>query len=149
MRSTKLFFNSTLFSKTIRRFWPFWVLCLFVWVLVIPVLFGNELAWNAMRGHEADITTLFEINIYFGIVFAGVACCLSAMLVYSWMYNSRSVGAYFAFPVRREGLFLSTGLAGLAPLLATHLLSAVITWIVGLCYGFNLLLPLLQCVAVN
>lgn len=46
---------------------------------------------------------------------------LSAMAVFSYLYNSRSVGLMHTLPLKREGLFLTNYLSGLSCFLLPNL----------------------------
>ena len=143
MQSTRSYFNTTLFCKTMRRYWPMWTIYLAVWLLMLTTS-ASGIAQNSWQ----DAADILDLTISGGTIISLAACCLAAMFVYSWMYNSRSAGAYSALPLRREGLFLSTGLAGIAPLIASNLLASLAAWLVGLAYGENYISVLMQSFAM-
>lgn len=120
MRSRTSYFNATLFFKTVTRFWPLWFFYFGVWFIGMPLVLYSNLAWGAR------LTTM-QSNVCLGASSLGVliglpASCVAAMAVWSFMYSARSTSAMACLPVRREGVFLSVSLGGIAPLLAVNVL---------------------------
>ncbi|WP_130870035.1 ABC transporter permease [Intestinimonas massiliensis (ex Afouda et al. 2020)] len=136
MRSVTSCFNMTLFRKNLSRFWPIWGLYGFLWLMLLPVnvLVNGEhmdrattrlLPLNYLAG---SISTATALSFLFGI--------LAAMAVFSYLYNSRSAGFFHTLPMRREGLFLTNYLSGLAflivPNVVVFLLSVAVEGAFGL-----------------
>ncbi|MEG0321031.1 MAG: hypothetical protein RR606_02440, partial [Oscillospiraceae bacterium] len=140
MQSVKSYFNPTLFRKNITRFWPVWAVYLVAWIFALPVngylrmanttaeylaenrlYFANEMALNKVGG--------------FGIFCAVTFGLLAAMCVFSYLYNNRSAGMIHALPLRREGLFLTNYLSGIAFFAVPHAVVLVITLLVQAAYG--------------
>lgn len=125
MRSRTSFFNMTLFTKTVRRFWPIWSAYLFTMLLVLPVSLGSQLAGSLQYGNTDNVTlTLQRMPLRQAAdawIPAIIICVCMAIAVYSYLYSARSAGAYGSLPIKREGVFLSVALAGLVPLLAANL----------------------------
>ena len=69
------------------------------------------------------------------VIAALVFGILSAMAVFSYLYNSRSVGLFHALPVRREGLFLTNCLSGRSMTLIPYAGTGVRCVVVSLCGG--------------
>ena len=46
MQSGKSFFNQTIFGKTVRRFWPLWLLYAGIWFFVLPMPLLGQLRWQ-------------------------------------------------------------------------------------------------------
>ena len=69
------------------------------------------------------------------VIAALVFGILSAMAVFSYLYNSRSVGLFHALPVRREGLFLTNYLSGLSFMLLPSLVVFFCTLLAELAKG--------------
>ena len=129
MGSATSFFNSTIYRKTMARYWPLWVLYGLIWVFAIPLLlmtsYFNAIRWGQTVS-EAQETLLecalelpggLEPGLFLSLVF-GV---LAAMAVFGYLYNNRSACTIHALPVRREALFWSNYLAGLSFLLLPQL----------------------------
>ena len=130
MRSATLYFNFTLFRKNLSRFWPIWGLYGFLWLMLLPVnvLVNGEY----MSRGQARMLPLEYCSGYLGaaVFFSLVFGILAAMAVFSYLYSSRSAGFLHTLPLRREGLFLTNYLSGLAflivPNLAVFLLSVLV-----------------------
>lgn len=135
MRSGTSYFNSTLYRKTMLRFWPLWAAYGLMWLFMVPFNLLNN--YFSLRG--APITSvqlannLMEVardipsTLQFGVF---VACCygvLCAMAVFGYLYNNRSACMMHALPLRRETLFGTQYLAGLSFALLPHLVVAGIT----------------------
>lgn len=128
MRSETSYFNRQLFRKTTARFWPVWFLYALIWMLDLPVNLGGSIGRALARGQDAAQNLIYVLQALplragssDAAVICGIFSCLAAMGAYSHLYSARSAGAYAALPVRREGVFLSVTLAGLAPMLLIHL----------------------------
>lgn len=121
-------FNAALFRKNMTRFWPIWAVYATVLFFTLPM----EIILAAGRGYvRADLLDQVESHVYGAIsntVFVGVIFGLMAgMALFSYLMNNRSTGMLHALPIRREGLFLTNWLSGLAFFLAPDLAIALIT----------------------
>ena len=135
MRSVTSCFNSTVYWKTMTRFWPLWALYALIWAFLIPLnllnAYFNGSSWG--YGPSADmnlwifrqameIPGLLRFGVFFALGF-GVLC---AMAVFGYLYSSRSACMMHSLPLRREGLFLTQYLAGLSFMFLPHLAVAVL-----------------------
>lgn len=105
-------FNVTLFRKNLTRFWPIWSLYLALWLFLMPLNFLTQ------KYHLSAPLGMVQGGLFLAIFFA----LLCAMAVFSYLYNPKSVQLMHALPIRREGLFLTNYLSGLAFLLLPNLL---------------------------
>lgn len=124
----KGWFNAALFRKNMTRFWPIWAVYAAVLFFTLPM----EIILAAGRGYvRADLLDQVESHVYGAIsntVFVGVIFGLMAgMALFSYLMNNRSTGMLHALPIRREGLFLTNWLSGLAFFLVPDLAIALIT----------------------
>ncbi len=134
MRSRTSFFNKTVYAKTLSRFWPIWLGGTALWFLMEPMGFVNWVN-NPMR---KALTLRFhvvsamcaETHIIWFIFSMAVAAA-----VFSWLYNTRSVGFTAALPLTRSNLFWSSYLAGLTMLVSALLFNAGIMLGISLFYG--------------
>ena len=106
--------NSTLYRKNLKRFWPIWGSYGAI-LLLIPLTF--LLTW--LDRHDAlDLNSVALDLVGFvsptGLMLSALWSIVSAMAVFSYLYNSRSVQLYHALPIRREGLYLTNYLSGLS-----------------------------------
>ena len=130
MKSKISFFNAGLFKSTLRRFWPLWFVHFGGWFLFMPVL----TLFNSMGQNRSED---FLFNITRQAVFASpiVSCLMaiiSAMAVFSFMYNSRSTGLIASLPLRRETVFGSVWLGGAAPVICSNIVIALLTFVFSL-----------------
>ena len=167
MRSATSCFNSTLYTKTMARFWPLWVLHGLIWLFVIPLTLVNRYfdylgaARGVAEAQEYLLRRFQDIPYFleFGLTLAVTAGVLCAMAVFGYLYNHRSAAMMHALPMNRTTLFTTQYLAGLSflllPLLAVGLITVVVaitllpsgnwgeamghvlTWLLGQC-GFSL-----------
>ena len=125
MVSKTSFFNSTVFKKSMARFWPVWGGYLGIWLLVLPM---RLISYRNYGYSAASVRHLILGNgIATGVVMALIFGGLAAMAVWSFLYTSRSAYGTACLPLRRETLFFSNMAAGLVPLLAANLVVALLS----------------------
>ncbi len=148
MRSGTSFFNPTVFKKTVTRYWPVWAVYLAIWAVALPLrLLTGFQRWgvpDAAQDVWSALSSSIDGMLTLTVVFAAVA----AMAVFSHLYNTRSANFFGALPVRREGLFLTHYLAGLAFLLVPDLIVGALTLLVGMPFGANCLTAVLYWLAI-
>ena len=120
MRSGTSYFNFTLFRKNLARFWPIWGLYGLLWLMLLPV----NILVNGEYMSRAD-TRILPLGFLTGSLsaaatFAFLFGILAAMAVFSYLYSSRSAAFLHSLPMRREGLFLTNYLSGLAFLIVPN-----------------------------
>ena len=136
MRSGTSLFNGTIFKKTVLRYWPVWAAYSIIWLLVLPLqgLMMLQLEAQArpgltggyMQTFAQQVGDLIQLSLALAVFF-GALC---AMAVCSHLYNPRSANFFGSLPVRREGLFLTHYLAGLAFLLVPNLAVFLLTLLI-------------------
>ena len=136
--------NSTLYRKNLKRFWPIWG-SYGVILLLVPLTF--LLTWLD-RNETLDLNIVAMDLLGFvspmGLILSAVWSIVSAMAVFSYLYNSRSVQLYHALPIRREGLYLTNYLSGLSFLVLPLGVVFLFTLAVEAVSGTLMLWPLLQ-----
>lgn len=111
MQSKRSYFNKAIFLNTLKRFWPLWFVYFAVWMLAGPVSSAANYV-SKLTSLQRDILELANI----GGIFSGIVLgALSAMSVWSFMYNSKTMSGIASLPVKREGVFFSATLAGALP----------------------------------
>ena len=137
MRSKTSYFDFVLFRKTLTRFWPVWFAYAFIWLMVLPLQIGSNLARIMSYPNFVYSDTLYTLQhlplsvaMHGGLAISLIACCVSAMCVFSHLYSSRASAAYAVLPIRREGAFISVALAGILPLLFVNVLVFLITLLI-------------------
>ncbi len=140
MRSGTSFFDWTVFKKTICRFWPLWGTYFAIWLVMLPLNGLMRLRMQIANGFDfmedfayswvASVAAVDSI-----VVLMALFGALCAMAVFSHLYNARSANLFGSLPIRREGLFLTHYLAGLAFLLAPNAVIFLLTLLVELAGG--------------
>jgi ABC-2 type transport system permease protein len=139
MQSKTSYFNGTLFRKNLSRFWPLWGLASFLGALVPLALLLQTLRRGA-EGYTPESAVGFT-SFYYGAVGYALPvitllyAILCAMAVWSYLYNSRSVGLMHSLPIRREGLFLTNFLSGMAMMLIPYVVTGGLCVLYSLLYG--------------
>ena len=135
MRSGTSYFNSTLYRKTVLRFWPLWAAYGLMWLFLLPFnLLNNYFAMGRSSVIPAERAQALIQNardlpdtLQFGVFVACGYGVLCAMAVFGYLYNSRSACMMHALPMRRETLFTTQYLAGLSFALVPNLVVAGLT----------------------
>jgi len=132
-------FNKTLFRKNLSRFWPVWGLA-----SVGGALFPLAMLMQLMR-YGVDSTfrqgAVELSSMYYEVVRSGLPilslfyAILIAIAVWSFLYNHRSVTLMHTLPLRREGIFLTNFLSGMAMLLIPYVVTGALTVLISLCFG--------------
>ena len=136
MQSKTSFFNMTLFRKNLTRFWPLWGGASF-----LGSLFPLALLLQLMRGRVDLIEPLSVTEMYYSVLCYGVPilsllyAILCAMLVWSYLYNSRSLGLMHTLPITRRGVFVTNFLSGMAMMLIPYAIVGTLCVLISLAYG--------------
>ena len=126
----------TLFRKNLTRFWPLWGGASF-----LGSLFPLALLLQLMRGRVNLIEPLSVTEMYYSVLCYGVPilsllyAILCAMLVWSYLYNSRSVGLMHTLPITRRGVFVTNFLSGMAMMLIPYAIVGTLCVLISLAYG--------------
>lgn len=142
MQSKTSFFNKAIFFNTIRRFWPVWLVYLGVWAINMPMSLVDSFHY---AGSDIDVKrSILSTGSAVGIILGFICAVLIAMMVWSFVYNSRSMSGIACLPVSRGRVFASVVMAGFVPVLVINLFICLIT--AGLCAmaGYSMLLPCMQ-----
>ena len=130
-------FNKTLFCKNLSRFWPLWGLAslggaLFPLALLMELL-RNENSFD--RGAVEISSMYFEVVTYGLPILSLCYAILVAIAVWSYLYNHRSVTMMHTLPIRREELYLTNILSGMAMLLIPYVVVGVLMVVITLAFG--------------
>ena len=132
VRSKISFFNKPVALNLLKRFWPLWTAYFAAMIFVFPVNLLSKLHFN-LRGSLLEMygvnrhvleTCRFEFPVTF--VFA----VLIAMAVFSYLYDTRRCGLANSLPLRRETMYCTAFITGLAPMLIADLLVWAAAWII-------------------
>ena len=143
MQSKTLCFNRTLFRKNLTRFWPLWAVPSFVGAL-FPLAMLTQLLRYGVEGlfGRSDSYALEFTGIYYDVVSYAlpiISLCyaiLVALAMWSYLFNNRSTGLMHTLPIRREGLFLTNFLSGMAMMLVPYVVTGALCILISLCFGF-------------
>ena len=134
------YFNATLLRRNLTRFWPLWGMAsfagsLFPLALLVQFLRDEDFyMWN----RPLDFTEIYYYAAAYAVPIVSLLyAILCAMLVWSYLYNSRSVGLLHTLPIRREGLFFTNFLSGMAMMLIPYVIVGalcVLVSVVGGCF---------------
>ncbi len=133
MKSRTSLYNPGLGKNLLKRCWPLWVIWFGTLILIAPVNLASEIS-RCVRYNFTDITLeagqcLLEYAVS-DAVLAAVAAPAAALLMFSFLYISRSCRMIASLPIKRESVFVTSYLTGLAPLLLSEIATAVITLLV-------------------
>lgn len=118
MRSGISFFNRRLSLNLLKRSWPLWVVYALILMLILPFEINSpELREMYALQINRDLLGSVPVMIYVSFVF----CAVTAMVMFGYLYNSRSCGLMNSIPVRRETAFFTAVLTGLVPMLLLDL----------------------------
>lgn len=136
MRSGTSYFNWPVFKKTLLRYWPVWGAYSVIWLVALPLqgLMMLQLEAQARPGLTGGYMKTFANQVpemaQLSLVLAVAFGALSAMAVCSHLYNARSANFFGSLPVKREGLFVTHYLAGLAFLIVPTAVIFLLTLLV-------------------
>jgi ABC-2 type transport system permease protein len=117
MQSKNWFFNRALFLKNITRYWPVWVLSTLGWLVGMPMVLASSVVngGEAYLQMRADSVVMGWAEMCYWV--AAVDAIVCAMAVFSYRFQHRSAVAMHMMPLRRECLFFTNYLSGLALML--------------------------------
>lgn len=132
------YFNWGISRSYLKRCWPLWAVYFAVLLLCLPAAIPDYLS----RSYGGDFNSLFSsvngmiLNVArASFVISFFTAILAAMVVYSYLYNTRACGMMNSLPIRRETAFITAYLTGLVPLILADVLTALITYAVYAHYG--------------
>ncbi len=138
-------FNPALFRNNLRRYWPILALSVLCWGMYMPLRAVNMIlsASTNTAQLQSDLNGLVAGaagQCYWIALIDAIVCALA---VFNYLFQHRSAVAIHSMPLRRECLFITNYLSGLAlmvlPMLANLLIMAVIEAAVG-CLNLSMLL---------
>ena len=128
MQSKTSFFNPMLFRKNLTRFWPLWggasILGGLAPLAMLMQLIQNRFQVVLTGPEVADAYYLILTEIVPALCLLYAVLC--ALVVWSYLYNARSVGLMHTLPLSRRGLFVTNVLSGLAMLLIPFAVTGVL-----------------------
>ncbi len=133
MRSVTSYFNKAIFLNNLKRFWPLWTIYNIIWVISLPISLPGVM--SRYVGSSSVGRYILQLGVVEGTIMSFAFGIISAWTLFSYLYTAKSTGAFHTLPIRREGLFLSSFLAGLAWLLLSNLFIFVLSVLSQLMFG--------------
>lgn len=134
MQSKTSFFNGTLFRKNLSRFWPLWGMASFLGAL-FPLAMLLQLTRGNWEIRPVEVTEGYYNILCIVPVISLLYAILCAMVVWSYLYNTRSVGLMHTLPIRRDGLFVTSFLSGMTMMLIPYAVVGTLCVLISLAYG--------------
>ena len=128
MKAKITLFNSGVSRSLLKRCWPLWTSYFAALVLFLPVSLSSRLRAYESSSELADllIGCIFNNGAELALL-SFFACIIAAMLMYGYMYDAKSCGMMNALPIRRETIFSTAFITGLAPLILSDIVVFIIT----------------------
>lgn len=128
MRSKTSFFNTGIAKNLLRRCWPLWVAYLLGLLVLVPMplLLMLREPWRYSEGvvpMNQNLASIGGMMIFYAFAVGAV----TAMAMFSYLYQNRSCGLMNSLPVTRTTTFFTAYLTGLLPLLISQVLTALVT----------------------
>lgn len=143
MQSVTSFFDRALFRRDLQRFWPLWFGYTLLWLLILPLTLLNQLAhaswishagWNIVKEISHDV---LAIGAYGGLAMAAIFGIFFAMAMFSYLTAPRATQGFHSMPVRRETLYATNYLAGLACMVSSLVLAFALAGIAAAGFGVH------------
>lgn len=125
MTSKTSYFEPALFLRGLKKTFPVWLAYVVLWILFLPLSILNQTQWNP---DTSDIRELILSGAIASVITTAVLALALAWVLFRFLFRTTTAYDIAALPVRRESLFLTNLLCGLAIALGTHLLIALITY---------------------
>lgn len=120
MKSKTSLYNFGFARNVISRSWPLWT-AYFVTVFSLLPLFLVSANAAFLRTNIPYKGWMLDATVYESIellpIVSFIFAAISAMVLFGFLYNNRSCGMMAALPIKRETMFSTIYLTGLAPML--------------------------------
>lgn len=135
MKSKISFFNRGVAKNLLHRFWPLWLAYFALLLFSFSFQLLEQVRYRVYMAYPPNYSGIILENAVFQVYIGMVVAVLTAMAMFSYLYNSRSCGMMNALPIRRETMFSTAFLVGLMPLLLAQTLSALLAFLMTLGAG--------------
>lgn len=144
MTSKTSYFEPALFLRGLKKTFPVWLAYVVLWILFLPLGILNQTQWTP---DTSDIRELILSGAIASVVTTAILALALAWVLFRFLFRTATSYDIAALPVRRESLFCTNLLCGLAIALGTHLLIALITYGTSALIGFPNLSACMELVA--
>lgn len=141
------FCNFAIIRKNLTRGWPLWLVYTILWMILSPLSLVNHYYSEPSALRFAD--DILEITANGGTVINGFYGLAVAVLLFSYLFTSRSVNTMAALPIGRATMFGSNVVTGVLVSVVPNLLVSLAIVAVGASMGFNLLTVAFQSFCIN
>lgn len=142
-------FSKAMFWQTINSFCPIPIGYFCILFLALPMdIFMWELPPDRF-GIYNNLREYANYGLTFGLHSSFLLGCLSALLVFRYMCNNRSVNMVHSLPIPREALFVTQYLAGLTFVIVPNVAIFILTCLACMVQGILYPEPFLIMCAVN
>lgn len=122
------FFSKALFLQTTNTLLPIPICYFFVVFLALPMnFFLAEEGWGQREEIYIELANFVNYIKFYGLSTSFLLGCLSALLVFRYLFNNRSANMVHSLPVRREAMFWTHYLAGLSFVIIPNLILLLLT----------------------
>ena len=143
MKSKISFFNTNIYTKNVKLFWPIWLGYWIVLMLMMPVriwfgfrktsesiiIYGKMYEENYLRVLYEAMRMDVHIILIAGIVIVCATC------VFGYLFNARNANMMHAFPVSRLELYCTNAITGLSFICVPQIISFIVSIIVCISFG--------------
>ena len=143
MKSKISFFNTNIYAKNIKLFWPVWLGYWIALMLMMPVRiwFGfrktsDSIIIYGKMYEENYLRVLYEamrMDVHIILIACLVIVC--ATCVFGYLFNARNANMIHAFPVSRLELYCTNAITGLSFMCVPQIISFIASIIVCICFG--------------
>lgn len=123
MTSKTSYFEPALFLRGLKKTFPVWLAYVVLWVLFLPLSILNRAQWDPKA---ADIRELILSGAIASVITTAILALALAWVLFRFLFRTTTAYDIAALPVRRESLFCTNLLCGLAIALITYGASALI-----------------------
>ena len=127
MRSKTSFFDIRFSKHLLRRFWPLWLLWLAM-LLVVGPLALNVSSYQEPARYITELRGELLSSGRGAVWLSALMGALMAMGMLSYLYFPRDCGLVNSLPLRRETVYCTAVVTGLAPMLLVDLLVFALLW---------------------
>ena len=148
MKSKTSLFNKTIFNNNIKRVWPFWgLLSFFALLPSLLIIVESFRGYSEISTEPLEMKYLYyQCATYIAPFVAFATAIIAAMLVWSYLDSTRSVGFYHSIPISKTGLFVTQFVSGLTIMLIPYAIGGAAFILTVLCLGGGFPLATLVCI---
>ncbi len=138
------FYSKAMFFQTVDSLLPIPIIYFLIVFLAIPMnIFMMEEGASGAEGFYYQFASLVEYARYYGLSTSFLLGCLSALLVYRYLFNNRAANMVHSLPIPRTALFWTQYFAGLSFVIVPNILLLLVTLFACALQGFFFPEPLL------